>query len=92
MLLLIQIDSTLALSGIRDDIAGALIDQDFCYSHLIALYPLQLYSQMLVPKKSTLLINARIVSINKVLSIRAKRMLMSGGLFCEALKEKKTNA
>jgi len=37
MLLLIQIDSTLALSGIRDDIAGALIDQDFCYSHLIAL-------------------------------------------------------
>ena len=39
MLLLIQIDSTLALSGVRDDIAGALIDQDFCYSHLIALYP-----------------------------------------------------
>jgi len=39
MLLLIQIDSTLALSGIRDDITGALIDQDFCYSHLIALYP-----------------------------------------------------
>jgi len=53
------------------------------YTHL------QLYSQMLVPKKSTLLINASIVNINKVLSIRAKRLLMSGGLFCEALKVKK---
>jgi len=88
------VDSTIALSGRRDEIAGALIEQDFCSSHFIESHPpAALYPDASARKMNSAHDNKRkdaskIVYINQTLRKRAKRMLISGGRFCEALNEK----